>query len=441
MTFHEDFMQSFSVNFSKPHMQRALVMSLLSEGETKIVNPSSSTEIEALFAACVQLGLKVICDSRERLVVRGVGSSISSPDEEIYIRGSGALLRILISIVYFTPKLKLTLVGNKSLNGRPLNCFLSELKSHGLHYELKSTDKNFIIYLENRVSEYAPININVRADMTSQFVSALLLAAPISKHATIINVDSPVVVSQTYIDLTVGMMKECGIELDKEDNNYQIKPQAYQVESIEIPSDFTSASYLIGLSLTSQKPIVIENYFPSSFEAERLFYDTAKKMGLDIIYDESNKKLTVIPLVQDVAKDLIVDANKMPTVVPTIIAMAPYFKGNFVLHNASHVENHKTRRLSVITNELKKLGIKYNMLCNSAGEIDGFVTFGRQEIKHKESVDPKGDHRNFMSLFIATINAPFNIDVSGDQLVHASFPDFMSQMKNLKFKEDDVVVN
>ena len=421
----------FTVNFSKPHMQRALVIALLSKETITIHNPSSSSEIEALLQACVQLGLKIVSQNEQALVVRGVDKSIEAPSDPINIRVSGALLRILIAIVFFKPSLKLTLCGNPSLKGRPMDCFLAELSQNGLYYEFQHSDENFVLYLENRVSNYKPIYIN--SNQTSQFITALMLAAPLAEQDIVINLITHKIVSKTYINLTTEMMAYAGVSIEENNTGYVVNRGQYIVENILIPSDFTSASYLVGLSLTLQEPLILENYFPSTFTAEHLFYEAAKQMGLNIVHDENTMSLHIVPLSSE-QTSLIIDAKDMPTVVPTLTAMAPFFQGKVTIYNAAHVENHKTKRISIIMSELEKVGIHYHVLYTAEGSVDGFITFGKQTPQHSKTLDPKGDHRNYMSLFIATINSTEKINVIGEKLVHASFPNFMQQISKLNIK-------
>lgn len=426
--------QTTTVNFSKPHMQRAIVIALLSKGVTRIVNPSCSSEINALYNASMDLGLKFLEKNDKEWIVQGVGKAIKPPKNSVNIRGSGALLRILIAIVFFTPGCRLLLHGNPSLIGRPMECYLKELEKYGLDYDFRHTQENFGLYLEKnikrkKVSESETICI--RCDKTSQFLTALLLVAPISSREVNIKIKTDKVVSKPYVDLTIDMITEYGVSVKETEYSYTVSPKQYNNSEIVIPSDFTSASYLIGAALTNQSPVIISNYIPSSFRAEKIFMETVKKMGLSFEYDRVAKTLYVTPDNKNIASHLIVNAEEMPTVVPTLTAIAPFYEGIMVLYNASHVEYHKTQRMSVIINELKKTGINYHLLYNSEHDADGFVIAGAQFPTIESVLDPKGDHRNFMSLYIATKLNNHKSSVIDEGLVHASFPNFIDQIHKI----------
>ncbi len=413
---------------SKPHMQRALVFSLLTKEKTTIKYPSWSSETEHLLNGLQQFGLIVIKKTKNELVLKGVGKDLKIPDNPVMIDGSGNMCRIIIAISLIAGD-KFEIHGNPSMIGRPLDDFLDELVKSNFEYTYKSENKKF--KLEVKGCKNLNSEVTIKTDKASQFFTALMMVAPLFNKEIKINRENSKMVSESYIEVTSEMMKKQGIQIEEVIGGYSIKPGEYSGGEIVIPSDFTSLSYIFEIVLiASDSKVTIPEFYPSFMRAEKKFFSIMNSIGLKTEFNDNLNELVIYKeRIENV--NLIIDAIDIPTVIPTLIAMSPFISGSIRIHGASHVDNHKTRRVKVMIDEMRRMGFNFSKFYQDKNVIDGFSTHGPQKPVGTNKVVSKGDHRNFMSLLIASMGTENPADVEGENLIHASYPAFLDNLKTL----------
>nr|WP_158259833.1 hypothetical protein [Phyllobacterium phragmitis] len=425
-----------SVPSSKPHMQRALIFALLSEGDTEILFPSWSSETKRLFEAAKQFGLQVIEDGPERLVVRGTGGLLKPSAKALMADGSAFMFRTVAALASAVPG-ETTIEGYKSIKNRPVLQHLTFINDLGGNWKDLS-DLNSARILINGKKDFGGATI-VDTAKTSQFLTALLLIAPLSPKGVSI-ITSGGLVGEGYVDLTLSMMKERGIPVALDGNTYSVHPGLYKNIPITIPSDFTALSYLMAAVVARPgSELTVEHYRRSTMSSETQFFEAFAKLGAVSDYDERAHRLH-IRHTNPAEHEIEIDAKNIPTVVPSLCAAACLSAADVTIRGAGHVNHHKCQRLLVMVEELRRLGCNVRPKFNHEGTMEGLIALGKSEPTGGVTLDSFRDHRVLGGLFAASLSAKEITRITGAEYMDAGFPSFFDVMSilNVRTRNEEI---
>ncbi len=405
---------------SKSYTHRAITLAALSR-ESIIYRPLLSADTLATIRASQLFGASI--ESKEdRLIVHGANGKPHVPDNVIDAANSGTTLRFMTAIAALTDGITV-LTGDSSLRTRPNGPLLKVLNQLGA--SVCSTRRN----------EKAPLvvkgglegkEVSIDGSISSQFISALLIACPLAENSTILSIIGKLK-SRPYVDVTIEMLELAGVKIHTDDNNGTkfIIPgkQKYDLKEYTIPGDFSSASYLLAAAaITDGSEVTVKNLFPSE-QGDKVIIETLKQMGADIVWDRDTGIVTVRGGRK--LKAITFDAGATPDLVPTVAVLAAVAEGTSRIENAEHVRYKETDRLHALATELPKLGVQLkeekDSLTITGGKLKG------------ASVHGWDDHRIVMSLVLAGMVAG-NTTVDTTESVAISYPDFFKDMSRLGVK-------
>ncbi len=417
-----------SVPGSKPHVQRALVLSLLAEGSTTIHNPAWSTETMRLLSALEAFGATVSENSSQRLTASGVGRHVRAPDFPIHCGGSAFMFRAMTALACVAEGTT-TIVGNRSMKQRPILPFLNFVQDLGATLIDKSDDD--CLRIEIRGTRDFGGRTVVDNRHSSQFLTSLLLVAPLARRTIEITPSSPESVGEGYIDLTLEMMAERGADVQRDARGYVVRPSTYSAVDLTVPSDFTALSYLAGAALTVKEvDMIVDDYEPSTLSSERQFLRLLSELGLEQRYDGERRRLTMRR--RPVGKiDVDVSGSNIPTVATVLAGAAPYVDGRVRIHGIGHINHHKCPRLEIIIDQLRRLGCSIDPVFSADGKMDGFATKGRQRPAGGVELDSFDDHRVFAGLYVGALGAARPTTIRGAELLYDGYVDFLVQIQQL----------
>jgi len=237
------------------------------------------------------------------------------------------------------------------------------------------------------------------------------------------------------------VLRQAGIRIEASEDcsNIIVHPAQYQAATHRIGGDFTSASYLIGAAALFPGTTVLENIDRQSLQGERAIIDVLETLGLEVLFDNESRTLTVTNPFEQLRGDVEFDARDFPNIVPTLAAIGAHVNGTFRVVGASITRLHKSSRVKAIVTELAKLGVNIHPLFKDS-VYDGFEIRGHGEVyKGGVTLSSWHDHRIFMSLFIASLRSKQPNLIDGYRDVHCSFPDFFDQFKRLGVPYDEIV--
>ncbi|WP_333786486.1 3-phosphoshikimate 1-carboxyvinyltransferase [Methanomethylovorans sp.] len=403
---------------SKSYTHRAITIGALSS-ECIVRKPLLSADTLATVAACEKLGAKIELINGDLHII-GIKGKPSVPDDVIDVKNSGTTLRLMTAISSLANGATV-LTGDSSIRGRPNQPLLDVLNK--MSVEVFSTRNNGCAPIVVRGGLRGSA-AEIDGSMSSQFISALLIACPLAAEDTILSVKGQMK-SRPYVDITIEMLAEAGVKILVDENNgiRFIIPanQKYDLKEYTVPGDFSSASYLLAAAAMLGPCISVHNLFPSK-QGDSEIINVLRQMGTDVHWDTEKGIVTVK---RRTLKGIMFDAGATPDLVPTVAVLAAVANGVTVIGNAKHVRYKETDRLHAMALELSKMGIMVkeepDSLTITGGKLIGSAVHGWH------------DHRIVMALTLAGMVAG-NTTIDTAESVSISYPDFFEEMKSIGAK-------
>ncbi len=383
---------------SKSMAHRSIICAALAKGISEITNIDYSNDIIATIKAMESLGAK--CTRLDdKLVVDG-SYTFTLKDSFIDCNESGSTLRFLVPIS-IAKENNVKIVGTGFLGKRPITTFYDIFDRQGIEYSYKEGQLDL-----NIAGKLKPDTFKVAGNISSQFISGLLFALPLLDGDSVIEITTNLE-SRSYLDLTLSMLKTFGIEVVNEDyKRFLIKGnQEYSPHNYEVEGDYSQGAFFYCANFLGNN-IKINGLDENSLQGDKQCVDIIKEF------------------LKDDTKEVTIDANNCPDVIPVLAVAASFRKGRTVIINAGRLRIKECDRLKAISTELNKLGGKVQELSDSL-IIDGVESFMGG---HVLSYD---DHRIAMSMAIASTKCKEALIIDNRKCVAKSYPSFWDDFKAL----------
>ncbi len=355
------------------------------------------------------------CDDT-KYMLKGLKKLKGKSPIKIYTGNAGTTTRFLTAIATLTGK-KVIIDGDKRMRERPIKPLADALNKLGA--KVKTTNGCPPLTIEPQKLKGGTVSIP--GNISSQYISALLMLAPFAEKETTINITQKLY-SKPYIKMTIELMKTFGIKvINKNFKQFKIKPTKIKFPtSYTIESDASSASYIGGYAaLHPNKNITIKNLPKKSIQGDIKFLDYLKKMGKGTTLKALGK----------------VDMNETPDLVMTFAVLAAYAKGTTHITNIGNLRIKETDRLQALENELSKLGIKVKTTKDSI-KIEGNPNLKENPpIKDpagaaakKITIETYNDHRIAMCFGMIQDLIP-NLKIKNPSCVSKSYKTFWKDLK------------
>ena len=419
---------SVRVPGSKYEANRLLIAAALTEGTTRLRGLPEGEDIRAAISALEALGARTTGDG-DCLEVQGVsdgGSPGPSCDpgnpETVSVGESGTLLRFLTAAAA-TVREPITITGSGRIRRRPVAGLVVALETLGADIE---TTEGFAP-LTVRSGRLGGGEVRVAATQSSQFASALLLAAPRATGGVSIGLEGEPV-SASYLDLTVSVMARCGVSVERpEPHRFRVAPGArYRPGEHRISGDWTTASYFFAAAAIAPGRVTVHGLDPESPQGERSFGEILSRMGCEVTEEpaEDGVRVTVtgVPRLRGVA----VDMGSMPDAAPTLAAIAPFAEGPTRIRGIGHLRHKESDRIAALADGLYQLGARVATEDDALAIEPPEGTAGLRA----GTIDPRGDHRIAMALALTGLRVP-GVRVRNPEVVAKSFPGFWDALSQL----------
>jgi 3-phosphoshikimate 1-carboxyvinyltransferase len=352
---------------SKSISNRVLLLAALSEGSTLISDLLDSDDTRVMLQALSQLGCGVEPQPNGTLRIRGLGGQLSAKQAALFLGNAGTAMRPLsaaLGLLASTQGAEFELSGVPRMHERPIGDLVDALRQLGCPVTYLGNDGFPPLRLGDGQSHALALQapIRVRGDVSSQFLTALLLALPLvaNDQNVVIEVVGELI-SRPYIDITLNLLRKFGVDVREDGPSTFVIPAGSRYASpgeIAVEGDASSASYFIALgALATPKPgttgITIEGVGLSSIQGDIRFVDAARLMGADIS-GEANRlhiRRGAWPL-----KAIDLDCNHIPDAAMTLAVMAMFADGTTTLRNIASWRVKETDRIAAMAIEGRKLG-------------------------------------------------------------------------------------
>ena len=396
---------------NKSYTHRAIFLAALSDGKSIVKKILRSNDTIATINACRGFGVEV--EELENNVTINNTINQTVQNSIINAENSGTTIRIAIAIAALSGG-NTTLTGDESLRKRPMQPILDALQTMGVKTE--SDDGKPPIHMNGKIQGK---EISINGNISSQFISALLIIAPRLPEGLIINVEGDLV-SKPYVDLTIAIMKKFGVEVKIEEKykKYIILHQMYKSTTFSIPSDFSNLALLLSANVLLGDGLNIEISLDDMPQGDEAIVDILERLGVNVTLEE-DIITTKSPISLNGGK---FDLSDTPDLLPAIAILALKSKKPIEIFNVKHARYKETDRIAIISRELKKIGL------NVEEKDDGMILRKSLEL-HPAELNSENDHRLFMAFSIAGMFIG-ECTVSDPDAVKVSYPEFISDLVN-----------
>ena len=325
---------------------------------------------------------------------------------------AGTALRFLIAFLA-TKEGIWKVSGSKRMHERPVKPLIDCLKELGA--EIKYLEKEGFPPIEIKSKKLKSKKLSLPGDISSQFISALLMIAPTIENGLTLEITSKVL-SKPYIDMTLGLMSEFGIEYTWENNLIKVEQQNYIAKNIKIENDWSAASFWYSfLALSKSGEIKIPNLYANSIQGDSVLSSIYSKLG---IKTEFNEDSIILYKTKNIAREIELDLSNHPDLALPIIVTIAGLGVKTHLMGLESLKIKESNRLESIKRELRK----FNISC----EIDSSsikIKESQNIVKPKSTIECHNDHRIAMSIAPLCMKVG-SIKFDNKNVVNKSYPKF-----------------
>jgi 3-phosphoshikimate 1-carboxyvinyltransferase len=406
---------------SKSITNRALVLAALSASGCTLDGALRSEDTELMMAALRDLGFQVTA-SDERPdwvdVDRPPGGRIvPAVEANLFVGNSGTTMRFLTALVSLGEG-RYRLDGAPRMRERPIQDLIDALVQLGVNAYSECGNGCPPVTVE--AAGLHGGNLQINGDVSSQFLSSLLMAAPLSDKPITIRVGGTLV-SRPYVSLTLSLMRTFGVEAIANPlltdfhiaANQRYRPIYYSMEA-----DASAASYFLAAAAITSGQVRVDGLSRHSLQGDVRFLDVLREMGCEVKRGDCSLYITGAPL-----HGIAIDMNDISDTVMTLAAVACFAEGPTTIRNVAHIRHKETDRISAIATELRRVGAEVNEY------PDGLKITPRP--LHGAEIETYNDHRMAMSMALIGLKVP-GIVIKNPGCVAKTYPGFFTDLEKLR---------
>ena len=400
---------------SKSYTHRSVVLASLAEGESSLSNVLISRDTRATISACASMGAG-ITPSGTDLRVRG--TKPRTPDDVVNVENSGTTLRFMTSILSLAKEGYSVLTGDSSIRRRPMQPLLDALGGLGVQAWSALNNGRAPVIVKGGGMEGGETEI--RGDVSSQFVSSLLISSPMAEKSTTITVADAV--SRPYLEATLAAMENFGVKVRREAfSEFEVAPASYRPTKFAVPADFSSASFIMAAVTVTGGDVKLENIKQGYPQGDSAIMEILRVMGAKV---DTNDDSVMVRADGGRLKGGRFDLRDTPDLLPVVSALALRCDSPVEIVGTAHARFKETDRIAMVVKEFKKLGVEVEE------RADGLLIAPAPKLR-SAPLDAHDDHRMFMTLSIASLLLPEGAPILGAESLDVSYPSFLEDLERL----------
>ena len=400
---------------NKSYTHRGIFLASLAGNNSKVENALLSADTKATIEACKKFGAVIELNDSDVIVKKSIKIGTNVP--EINTENSGTTIRIAVGIASLFSE-EITLTGDASLQKRPMQPLLDALSSIGA--KCSSTNGNPPIKIKGSI---VGGDISIPGNLSSQFISSLLISAPLTKNGINLTIEGDLV-SKPYLDATIATMKKFGVSVKTliPYKKYNITPQIYKNTIFSVPIDFSSLALLLSFTVLNGEDVVIKGSMGNLPQGDEAFIEFLEQLGVSVTINDNEIKIKSPKKLKGGKFDL----RNSPDLLPPLAILSLISSKPIEIVNVKHARLKETDRIAILARELPKIGIKVDE------KEDGLILESSDSLTGAK-LDSENDHRLFMAFCIAGTYIG-NCIVTDSKSVEVSYPNFIEEMNRLGAK-------
>jgi len=406
---------------SKSITNRVLLMAALGTGVTKLIDPLRSEDTDQMINALIKLGVSVeeVNNDKKIIEIKGAEHNFPNKNTNLFLGNSGTTFRPLAAVLAMM-RGDYYLSGIERMHERPIKDLVDALEQMGSSIRYEQNHGYPPITINNSSIEISE-PIQIKGDISSQYLTALLIAGPISNNEFNIEVIGDLI-SKPYIDITLKLLTKFNIFYNND--NWRLfslkKDSVYRNPTkIFVEGDASSASYFFAAASLSGS-IEIKGINKDSIQGDLKFLDIISKMGAKIEYKSDSIQVTKASGL----KGLEIDCVEIPDAAMTLAIMAVFADKPTKLKNIGSWRVKETDRILAMDNELTKMGVEVSTT------HDSMTIFPQKQLNDNISIETYNDHRIAMCFSLFCLKN-LNITIQDPNCINKTYPDYFKDLKSV----------
>ncbi|WP_253958582.1 3-phosphoshikimate 1-carboxyvinyltransferase [Paraburkholderia fungorum] len=411
---------------SKSISNRVLLLAALSEGETTITNLLDSDDTRVMLDALEKLGVRLKREG-DTCVVTGTRGAFTARTADLFLGNAGTAVRPLTAALAVNGG-DYRIHGVPRMHERPIGDLVDGLRQLGAKVDYEENEGYPPLRIRPaQITADAPIR--VRGDVSSQFLTSLLMTLPLLRTesgVTVVQVDGELI-SKPYIEITIKLMERFGIKVERHEWHRFVVPAGQRYQSpgtIMVEGDASSASYFLAAGALGGGPLRVEGVGRSSIQGDVGFADALIKMGANLQMGDDWIEVRGVGNDNGKLDPIDMDFNLIPDAAMTIAVAALFADGTTTLRNIASWRVKETDRIAAMATELRKVGAKVQ-----EGE-DFLVVTPPEKLIPNASIDTYDDHRMAMCFSLVSLGG-VPIRINDPKCVGKTFPDYFERFTAL----------
>lgn len=407
---------------SKSISNRVLLLAALAEGETTITNLLDSDDTRVMLDALEKLGVRLKRDG-DTCVVTGTRGAFTARTADLFLGNAGTAVRPLTAALAVNGG-DYRIHGVPRMHERPIGDLVDGLRQLGAKIDYEENEGYPPLRIRpGQINADAPIT--VRGDVSSQFLTSLLMTLPLLRTesgVSTVQVDGELI-SKPYIEITIKLMERFGIKVERNGWHQFIVPAGQRYQSpgtIMVEGDASSASYFLAAGALGGGPLKVEGVGRASIQGDVGFADALIRMGANLQMGDDWIEVRGVGHDSGKLEPIDMDCNLIPDAAMTIAVAALFADGATTLRNIASWRVKETDRLAAMATELRKVGAKVQ-----EGE-DYLVIEPPETLTPNAAIDTYDDHRMAMCFSLVSLGG-VPVRINDPKCVGKTFPDYFER--------------
>ncbi|MBK1789558.1 3-phosphoshikimate 1-carboxyvinyltransferase [Persicirhabdus sediminis] len=406
---------------SKSLSNRILLLAALAEGQTKVTNLLDSDDVRHMLNGLKALGVNYqLSDDRTVCVVDGLGGLFQVTEPlTLFLGNAGTAVRPLVAALCASQG-EFTITGEPRMYERPIGDLIDSMRQLGAEVEYLQDDKMPPLKIHGR--QLAGGQVSIKGNISSQYLTALLMVAPLLSGDLTINVIGELV-SKPYIDITLDVMEKFGVQVKNNDyQSFEISGgQKYQSPAeAMVEGDASSASYFLAAAAIGGGPVRVHGIGKASVQGDVAFADVLVQMGAQVEFSDYWVEVTGSGTLTGIDVDL----NHIPDAAMTIATAALFADGPTAIRNVYNWRVKETDRLAAMATELRKVGAIVD-------EGEDYIHITPPAEVQSAAIDTYDDHRMAMCFSLASFGAG-EITINDPGCTSKTFPTYFEVLDSIR---------
>ena len=400
---------------SKSLTNRALIVAALAEGTSRLTGVLDSRDTQVMIDSLRRLGISVEHSPADcSVVVSGCSGRPRVATADLWLENSGTSIRFLTALCALG-RGTFRLDGNARMRERPIGDLLESLRQFGVSVAAElGTDCPPVVLTSDGLRGGTT---TVNADVSSQFLSAILMAAPCAASPVEIRLAGEMV-SEPYVEMTCQVMSQFGVNVERDQpGRYRIRPQSYRGRCYDIEPDASAASYFFAAAAVTGGEVTVEGLTANALQGDVYFVEALERMGCEVTWNANSITVRGREL-----RGIDIDMNAISDTAQTLACVAPFASGPTRIRNVAHMRHKETDRVAAVVTELQRLGL-------SVEEHPDGMTIHPGPLQ-PGTVATYDDHRMAMSFALLGLRVP-GIVIADPGCTSKTYPHFFDDLDRL----------